>query len=50
MFKTFYGVFINFLNKLECLSLAGLSSLVKRFQVRREPIRVKHLSDPRVGS
>jgi hypothetical protein len=31
-------------NKLECLSLAGLSSLVSCFRVTTEPARVKHLS------
>ncbi len=33
-----------FCNKLECLSLKSLSSLVECLQVRQEPTRAKHLS------
>ncbi len=34
----------DFRNKLECLSLASLSSLVECLRVRTEPTRVKHFS------
>ncbi len=36
--------FTNFDNKLECLSLASLSSLVKCFQAMLVPTQVKNLS------
>ncbi len=42
--KLFTVVVLDFRNKLECLSLASLSSLVQCLQVKREPSRVKHLS------
>jgi hypothetical protein len=37
---------MNVINKLECLSLASLSSLILCLLVRLEPIRVRYLSDP----
>ncbi len=42
--KRFQFKFTDIRNKLECLALAGLSSLVWIFQVREEPTRVKHIS------
>jgi hypothetical protein len=41
--KLFTSVIYGFRNKLECLSLASLFSLVKCLRVRPEPTQVKHL-------
>jgi hypothetical protein len=43
--KLFMAVIYNVQNKLRCLFLAGLSSLVKCSQEGLEPNRVKHISD-----
>jgi len=43
-YKTFYGRITDFCNKLECLSLASLSSLVQCLQVRPELTWAKYLS------
>jgi len=42
-YKFFIAVMYGFRNKLECLSLASLSSLVWCLRVMPEPTQVKHL-------
>jgi len=43
-YKTFYGRNLLFLNKLECVTFASLSSLVQLFAHVAKPTRVKSLS------
>jgi hypothetical protein len=42
--KLFMDQIMNFCDKLDCLSLASLSRIVKCSRVRQEPTQVKHVS------